>query len=61
MELLQATEAQFDLALTHAISNPSLGQARATQQPTVVQRSYEEIVRNSTMSAERKAYWLEEA
>lgn len=60
METLTATEAQIDRALTHALANPAIGQARATQQPTVIQRSYEEIVRSSTMSPERKSYWLDE-
>lgn len=60
MEKLMVTEAQIDRALTHALANPAIGQARATQQPTVIQRSYKEIVRSSTMSSERKSYWLNE-
>jgi hypothetical protein len=59
MERLEATRAQFDRALAFALANPSIGQARATQQPTVVQRSYEEIIQSSSMSAERKSYWLD--
>jgi hypothetical protein len=60
MEKLQATQAQFDHALSRAMARPSVGHARATQQPTVVQRSYEEIVRSSSMSPERVSYWLDE-
>jgi hypothetical protein len=60
MEKLETTQVQIDHALTHALANPVIGHAHATQQPTVVQRSYEDIVRSSTMmSDERKSYWLD--
>ena len=60
LDKLQTTRARFDHALSYALDHPSLGHAKASQQPTVIQRSYEEIVRSSTMSADRKSYWLEE-
>ena len=60
VEELVATEAQINRALAHALANPAIGQASAKQQPTVIQRSYEEIIRSSTMSPERKSYWLNE-
>jgi hypothetical protein len=60
MEKLHATQAQFDHALARAMARPSVGHARATHQPTVVQRSYEEVVRSSSMSPERMSYWLDE-
>lgn len=60
MVKLAASKAQIDRALMHALANPAIGQARATKQPTVIQRSYEEIIRSSTMSPERKSYWLDE-
>jgi len=59
-EELHATRAQVDQAIALAMARPSIGHARATQQPTVVQRSYEEIVRSSSMSSERMSYWLDE-
>jgi hypothetical protein len=42
----------------HALSNPSMGHAKARGQPSIVQHSYEEIIRSSNMSDTRKAYWL---
>nr|WP_298681671.1 hypothetical protein [uncultured Dongia sp.] len=59
LQKLQATALEFDGALTHALANPSLGHAHATKHPSVVSRSYEEIIRSTTMPADRKAYWLE--
>ena len=60
LEKLRATEAQFDCALAHALANPSLGHARATGPPVVVQRSYKEVILSSSMSPEQKSYWLKE-
>lgn len=60
LDKLQTTQTRFDRAVAHALKKPSLGHAKATQQPTVIQRSYEEIIRGSNMSPERKSYWLEE-
>jgi hypothetical protein len=57
---LQATQAQFDRALTYSQAHPSVGHAHASQQPTVIRCSYEESVRRSNMPSERKFYWLEE-
>jgi hypothetical protein len=60
LDQLQATRAQFDRALAYSQAHPSMGHARASQQPTVIQCSYEESIRRSSMSPERKSYWLEE-
>ncbi|ULO24902.1 hypothetical protein [Methylocystis sp. SB2] len=60
LDKLQATQAQFEQALAYSQAHPSMGHASAAQQPTVVQCSYEESIRRSNMSAERKSYWLEE-
>ena len=57
---LKATRAQFDRALAYSQAHPSVGHAKASQQPTIIQCSYEESIRRSTMSPERKSYWLEE-
>lgn len=57
---LAASEGQIERALSHALSNPTFGHANASRQPRVVQRSYEEIIRTSNMSSERKSYWLAE-
>lgn len=60
LEQLKATRAQFDHALAYAQSHPSIGHAKASQQPTIIQCSYEESIRRSSMSPERKSFWLEE-
>ena len=57
---LQTAREQFDHAVAYALAHPSIGHAKATGQPTIVRRSYEQIVRSSSMSPERKSYWLEE-
>lgn len=60
LDQLKATRAQFDRALAYAQSHPSMGHAKASQQPTIIQCSYEESIQRSSMSPERKSYWLEE-
>lgn len=57
---LKATPAQFDRALAYSQAHPSMGHAKASQQPTIIQCSYEESIRRSSMLPERKSYWLEE-
>lgn len=49
---------QFQEAFRYALANPSIGHAKANRQPTISQRSYEEVVRGSNMSEERKLFWL---
>jgi hypothetical protein len=47
-------------AIAAAAAAPRVAPAKATERPTVTQRTYRQIVENSSMSDERKAYWLGE-
>lgn len=47
-------------AMQIALENPHLGHAKAESTPTVIPRSYEELVRASSMTEEEKKYWLGE-
>ncbi|MDO9223595.1 MAG: hypothetical protein Q7U20_07775 [Caulobacter sp.] len=60
MGAVHASETAFQSAVDYALANQRLGMAKANRQPTVVARPYEEIVRRSSMSDERIAYWLGE-
>jgi hypothetical protein len=56
----EVTRTTFDRALDLALAQPRLGHAKSGQ-PAIITRSYEDIVRSSTtMSADRKSYWLGE-
>lgn len=57
---LAITREAFSSALQHALRQPYLGHAKADEAPTVTARSCEEIIRDSNMSSERKAYWVGE-
>ncbi len=57
---IQATGQKFERALRSALAQPTLGHAKADRQPTVVARPYADIIRSSSMSDERRAYWLGE-
>jgi hypothetical protein len=50
----------LEVAVTKRLTQPRLGQAKADREPTIVARSYEEIIRSSQMPDERKRYWLVE-
>ncbi len=50
----------FNGALQSAQAAPRLGHAKADGTPRVIPRSYEDLVRASSMSADRKQYWLGE-
>lgn len=54
------TYQQFDGALDYALRNPKLGQLKAQTSAQVTRQSYEDVIRDSDMSEERKAYWLSE-
>lgn len=56
---LKITADEFHRALQHALASPTLGHAKADRQPTVVQRSCEDIIRSSSMPEDRRSYWLE--
>ena len=50
----------FDAAHQFALRAPKLGHAKADRTPTVIPRSYEEIIRSSEMPDDQKRYWLDE-
>ena len=50
----------FNSALQLALTAPKLGIPKADGNATVIPRSYEDLVRSSTMSEARKKYWLGE-
>jgi hypothetical protein len=52
------TREAFDNALRLTLASPRLGHAKSKTTPKVIARSFEEIVRDSDMSEERKRYWL---
>jgi transcriptional regulator with XRE-family HTH domain len=57
---LNAKAEAFAAALRSALNSPRLGHAKADETPVVVPRSYESIIRDSSMTPERKQYWLDE-
>ena len=60
LEKLRTTHATFECALNNAMSAPTMGLAKANGKPKVIQRTYEEVIRSSGMTEERKTYWLGE-
>jgi hypothetical protein len=60
MTALRISLHQFDQALEKALGSPKLGHAKGSQSATIYRQAYEEVIRESTMSDERKAYWLGE-
>ena len=58
--LFSATAEEFKFALDSALQAPRLGHAESTHTPVIVLRSCDEIILDSSMSAARKRYWLEE-
>ena len=60
MQQLRISRDAFDRAVEQALASPSMGYAKAKGPPTVVRASYEDIIRQSSMSAERQSYWLGE-
>jgi hypothetical protein len=50
----------FNSALQFACATPRLGHAKAEGTPNVIPRSYEDLVRASSMPADRKQFWLGE-
>jgi hypothetical protein len=57
---LAITEDAFQTALEAALRAPRLGHAKAHQAPSIIQRSYNEIIKDSAMPPERQRYWLGE-
>lgn len=58
--VLSISRDTFNACVQHAIANPRLGYAKADGTPGVIARSYEDLVRASSMPEERKRYWLGE-
>lgn len=54
------TTSVFDSALEQAITHPRLGQAKSDVAPRIRRRTYEEIVKGSSMKDDRKKFWLED-
>jgi hypothetical protein len=59
-QLVHASVDIFNRAVDVALAKPRLGMAKADQQPTINARPYTDIIRDSSMSDERKEYWLGE-
>jgi hypothetical protein len=55
---LAITEDAFQAALQLAVRSPRLGHAKADGTPLIIARSYEEIIKDSSMPPERQRYWL---
>lgn len=59
-EKLRFAKSLIEAAVDVAVRTPILGHAKANAPPGIVQRSYAEIIKDTSMSPERKSYWLEE-
>jgi len=57
---LAISRSRFEQALQYAVQNPRIGHAKANELPKVIARGYDEIVRESNMTSERKSHWLGE-
>ena len=60
MARLAITLGEFDIALRLALALPRIGHAKADGIAAVIPRSYNELVRDSSMTDERTQYWLGE-
>ncbi|MGE3637367.1 MAG: hypothetical protein AB7G28_02330 [Pirellulales bacterium] len=60
MQRFSITIEQFEAAFQYALSAPRIGHAKSDETPTVILRNYEELIRTSSMSCERKRFWLGE-
>jgi hypothetical protein len=59
-EALDGIPTHLEAAIAKLVAAPRLGLAKADRQPTILARSYEEVIRASSMSEERQKYWLGE-
>jgi hypothetical protein len=57
---LSITDEQFVVAFDQSSRSPQFGYARAEGPPRIRARPFEQIIRESNMSEERKRFWLEE-
>jgi hypothetical protein len=61
MEVLTISRDAFARLHQNALTNPTLGLAKATHAPSIVVRSYDEIIRTcDDLTEEEKKKWLEE-
>ncbi|ODR99368.1 hypothetical protein AUC68_05195 [Methyloceanibacter methanicus] len=59
-KVLDVTPAYVSAAVTQLVAAPRLGHAKADKAPTILTRSFEEVIRSSSMTPERQRYWLGE-
>ena len=57
---LSISRQTFDAAVRLAQHSPILGHAKADAPPVIVPQTYESIIRESSMTPERKQFWLDE-
>lgn len=60
MRELSITSASFDGKVQYSLDHPQLGMANSSVTPIRKQRSYEEIIKASSMDQTQKKYWLSE-
>ena len=60
MGVLAIPRDAFNDALQAALAAPRIGHAKAEGTPTTIPRGYEELIHASSMTDERKRYWLGE-
>lgn len=61
MSAMAITRAKFDSALAFTLQHPQFGHAKSSQVPSIQPRPCDDIIRDTSMSPERRRYWLEEA
>jgi len=59
-DALDISPAILDAAVAQLVAAPRLGHAKADRAPTIHTRSYEEVIRASSMTKPRQRYWLGE-
>ena len=57
-EALEISSKHLAAAIQQSFASPAMGHAKAGQTPTVVAQTYDEVVLSSSMSEEKKLYWL---
>ena len=57
-EALKISSKHLAAAIQQSFASPAIGHAKAGQKPTVNAQTYDEVVSSSSMSEEKKRYWL---
>ena len=60
IEALQVTPEEFDRAHDRALASPTLGHAKGSASATIIRQTCEQIIRDSELPDDRKAYRLSE-